>query len=462
MSTEKHKMKIFVHSMFTLTAFALFLCSQVHAQGTTATQDATDATAAEERPVPNSQEVEVNEDVYRQFMELKNARQQRNILPEDAFKPGSGSQKLDKLPEESQKHLRNQLREIIVQGAPWQPGDVGKNYPYVPSAAAADNQQLQKQEAEAWGELLDSYHKREAQIHENSARTAAAMAPENALNSNQPGGAAGQNAAQQGEGQTGSGKTAESQTQAKQESQDNAALANSSRVTSSTGTDGVSQNAMEFLKRMGSTGGPIDSENQAEDGTNEDTGSESGVGGPLDEPTQVTQQYPDSQSTAQDPSPDANTGQQAAESLAGTSQNALEFLKQNGDQAGEQSNDGTGDSPGESDNPGNAEEALAQASNSQAETNATETENSVSNQDATATTAGTSQNALEYLSGQQPPSPAGQEPDATNPGDPGGTLNISDLVNARGLGTDRNLSPPGNTPGGQGSAVKPPEKEDDS
>src|SRR5210317_259422 len=60
---------------------------------------------------PAGQEVEINEDNYRQFMELKDAMRQRDIIPENIFKPGSGLQKLDKLPEESQKHLRNQLRE---------------------------------------------------------------------------------------------------------------------------------------------------------------------------------------------------------------------------------------------------------------------------------------------------------------------------------------------------------------
>jgi len=59
----------------------------------------------------------------------------RNIIPENIFKPESGSQKLDKLPEESQKHLRNQLREIIVQGNEWKPGDEETEYPYSPSAA---------------------------------------------------------------------------------------------------------------------------------------------------------------------------------------------------------------------------------------------------------------------------------------------------------------------------------------
>ena len=69
-----------------------------------------EATEPKSAKAPAGQEVEVNEDNYRQFMELKDARGQRNMLPEEDFKAGSCAQKLDKLPEASQKHLRNQLR----------------------------------------------------------------------------------------------------------------------------------------------------------------------------------------------------------------------------------------------------------------------------------------------------------------------------------------------------------------
>ena len=100
--------------------------------------------ATEEPEIRAGQEVEINEDNYRQFMELKDPTLQREIIPENAFKPGSGLQKLDKLPEESQKHLRNQLREIIVQGDPWQPGDEETEYPYTPSEAAGHNPALEK------------------------------------------------------------------------------------------------------------------------------------------------------------------------------------------------------------------------------------------------------------------------------------------------------------------------------
>ena len=133
-------------------------------------------TAPESEAVPAGQEVEINEDNYRQFMELKDARQQRNMLPENSYQSQAGAQKIDKLPEESQKHLRNELREIIIQGDQWQPGDENTDYPYAPSNAASTNRALQKQEADAWGELVDNYHKREAEIYGNASRSKAASA----------------------------------------------------------------------------------------------------------------------------------------------------------------------------------------------------------------------------------------------------------------------------------------------
>lgn len=444
---------------FVLAVALLFCTSHAYAQATGT--DESEASPTDERPIPNSQEVEVNEDVYRQFMELRNKRQQRNMLPEEAFKPSSGSQKLDELPEESQKHLRNQLREIIVQGAPWEPGDENRNYPYVPSTAAVDNQQLQKQEAEAWGELLDSYHKREAQIYENSARTAAARASEDAMNSSSPGAGGSQNSSRQGGGQVSDGETSEAQKQAENQSRESNKPPNTSKITSSTGTAGVSQNAMEFLNRMGNTGGPVDSDNQAESGNNEDTGTESGTGGPLKEPTEIAQQDPADQNVTADQPSDTSPNDPNAASLAGTSQNALEFLNKNDAQDGGESEKNDGTSPGESDNPGEAGEELAQSSSSQTESTDPNAEDSVSSQDATNPTAGASQNALEYLSGEQPPTPAGQESNGANPTNLNGTLSIEDLVNARGVGVSRNPTPPGNTGGGQQPGVKPPEEKKD-
>ncbi len=216
------------------------------------TQDADVATVSEaevsaevEDDATAGQEVEINEDNYRRFMELRDPLQQRYAMPETAYKSQAQMQKLDKLPEESQKHLRNQLREIIVQGDPWKPGDEDTIYPYVASVAAEKNPSLQKQEAEAWGELVNSYHQREAQIYGNSRRSSAAAAPGN------PGGrnAIGKDAKQRGGGQQANQENSAGENAAAGSYSSNPA--NNQAMKSSAG---VSQNALEFLQRYSGTG----------------------------------------------------------------------------------------------------------------------------------------------------------------------------------------------------------------
>lgn len=129
-----------------------------------AQQEAPPANPAAEA-APPGQEVEVSEDNYRRYMELKDQQIERAPLPVDSYQPRSGLEKMERLPEASQKHLRNQLREIIVQGDAWQPEDADTLYPYVPSAAAQSDGALQRQEGEAWEELVGEYHAREAAIY---------------------------------------------------------------------------------------------------------------------------------------------------------------------------------------------------------------------------------------------------------------------------------------------------------
>ena len=131
-------------------------------------------TDATDEPVSESREVDVNEDNYRRFMELPDDRIERRSLPPiDSFKPAS-LEKMENLPEASQKHLRNQLREVIVQQEAWTPDAAGELYPYVPSTAARSNRELHNQEAEAWRELVVNYHEREAAIYANTDRSQAA------------------------------------------------------------------------------------------------------------------------------------------------------------------------------------------------------------------------------------------------------------------------------------------------
>jgi len=289
----------------------------------TATLSEAEAKASENTEV-SRQEVEVNEDNYRQFMELKDTGLQRNVFPETAYKSQAQLQKLDKLPEESQKHLRNQLREIIVQGDPWKPGDEDTDYPYTASAAAIKNPSLQKQEAEAWGELVDNYHQREAQIYANSARSAAAAAPGSASGegSGNNGASAGNGAQQGGEGQ-----------QASQEnsSRQNAAAGSYSPGASSRkevkNAEGVSQNAMEFLKSQSGTnpGQGADTQNsQTPAGSNKQQVSQEDAQNAL-EFLQTSPATP-SPSNSEQSNAERPVTEQPVEVTQEDAQNALEYL----------------------------------------------------------------------------------------------------------------------------------------
>ncbi len=189
-------------------------------------------------------------------MELKDARQQRNMLPENSYQSQAGAQKIDKLPEESQKHLRNELREIIIQGDQWQPGDENTDYPYVPSNAASTNRALQKMEVDAWGELVDNYHKREAEIYENASRSKAASSTAGATGEGSAQGSGesegeGEGSAGGNMGQGGEGQQASQRSNSKQSSTAGSYSPESSNDPNATSTEGVSQNAMEFLKGQG-------------------------------------------------------------------------------------------------------------------------------------------------------------------------------------------------------------------
>ena len=235
--------------------YSPFALCQEEASAAEADTDSENSASQETATSPD-QEVEVNEDNYRQFMELKDTRQQRVVFPETAYKPQTGNQKLSKLPEESQKHLRNELREIIVQGDKWKPGDEEGEYPYAPSAAAGNNPTLQKQEAEAWGELVEGYHDREAEIYANSARSqSAAAAAEQGQGSNAGQGSSG-NEASQGA----AGEQASQESQNRQKSRADSYSANAANDSDVKNTEGVSQNAMEFLQRNGNANQP--SQNQ--------------------------------------------------------------------------------------------------------------------------------------------------------------------------------------------------------
>lgn len=476
-----------------------------------------EATTAEEPKSSASQEVEINEDTYRQFMELKDANQQRDIIPEETFKPGSGLQKLEKLPEESQKHLRNELREIIVGGDPWQPGDEDADYPYVPSNAARTDPSLQKQELEAWGELVDSYNQREAQIYANKAGNRATMSPEDGAGE-MPGQGSMQNgeSGQDKEGAQGSQNSATAESdQTDTAGTYSPGAANDPNAQS---TSGVSQNAMEFLQGLGKNGGNAREESAGTPAQNTgQPGSPASVGERGQSSVQAGQQASAKQGSR-------NTGEtqlpatDMQSSEAGASQNALEFLQgtagqsrntgegsggssaananqspggqassgdalaqdqagQNqGQQEGQAGTQGDGQADGQSkaeetgrgnaqaaaqgdqqadskDNGETGEQGEGQAQDGQQSetveksvtiTPPAESSAALSAQPEEESTAGASQNALEYLKGENAGAGQAADGDADADPPPEGTLNIQDLLNAQGVSgsTGTNPEPP--------------------
>lgn len=409
-------------------------------QDTPAPQAADDA----EVQAPPDQEVEVNEDNYRQFMELKDDLRQRTVVPEESYGSRSGLQKLDKLPEESQKHLRDELREIISRGDRWQPGDENADYPYVPSDAAQGNANLQKQEAEAWGELLDNYHAREAQIYANSARTRAAVAASGAM--------PGQAGEPSGDGETRPGQAA----QAGQEQDSKPGSSGDSFSPNTQGADGeqdaegVAQNAMEFLEKAGYQGGSSSSDSaqqqtgdggqaqtagqqgDAADSTAQSESAQAGSSESVEQGDegveqnameflqQMGQQGDAADSAAQPESAQAGTSQEAGQGNEGTEQNAMEFLQQTGQQQGaagaqQAADGGEAGSAGDQETTSNEEDTAATYSQQ------VTTEAGTDERDEPAAE-GVSQNALEYLEGEGATGEQSQD-----------TLSIEDLVKARGV-----------------------------
>ncbi len=199
----------------------------------------------EEPSESSSREVDVSEDTYRHFMELKDVQRERDFIPETVFQPKGNLQKIDELPEDSQKHLRNQLREVILQGEQWKPGDEQVDHPYTPSEAARTNQSLQKLEAEAWAELLGEYHQREAEIYANSTRSNSATASATNQGEGSDHGEDADNG--KGDGKNAGDQASQEQNMGRESTAVDGYSPNASAASNSSATVGISQNALEFL-----------------------------------------------------------------------------------------------------------------------------------------------------------------------------------------------------------------------
>ena len=413
------------HTVILLTLSVLMPASPAFAQDEEPTLPSAEETGetVPEEEVSASQEVEITEDNYRQFMELKDPMRQRDVIPENVFKPGSGLQKLEKLPEESQKHLRNQLREIIVKGDPWQPGDEETEYPYTPSAAASTNPALEKQELEAWGELVDSYHDRESRIYENSSGAQAARGSEQGSSNSQQNGA-GQpgSASQNSEGSQ--GQTPGQEGNPDQAAREGTFSLNGSGDPNASNTAGVSQNAMEFLRGNTGQGGT------ASEGAADSSGGQEGQG-----ENQADQQ---GQNQSEGQQGDQAEGQEAA---AGDGEDTA----QEGEQAGDQGNVETdGENNGQAQDAQQTETPGEPASPISPETS----DPALPAEPGEDSTAGAAQNALEYLTGEDEQAGEGTDSEA-DVAQPAGTLTIEDLLNARGVGDSSGMDPAPADPDGE-------------
>ena len=202
-----------------------------------------------------SEEAELSEDNYRRYMELKGHEIDRSSLPTAAYIKPKTLEKLQNLPETSQKHLRNQLRDIILQGDRWSPEDKEAEYPYTPSEAAINNPQLQRHEGEAWLELVDEYHQREADIYAHSARSQAATMSSQGVSEVSSQGM-GSNSENQGDdsGHSQSGRSGASNGSRSSRALDAgeaSVFGAGSSEAAEISTSGVSQNALEFLLKSG-------------------------------------------------------------------------------------------------------------------------------------------------------------------------------------------------------------------
>lgn len=362
---------------------------------------------AEVPETASSGQVEANEDIYRQFMELQDGLQRRDTAPQESWQAGARLEKLEELPEDSQKHLRNQLREIIVAGEAWQPGDEDKEYPYVPSVAAVDNRRLQNQEAGAWVELLDSYHAREAQIHANAERSSAASV------SPGPQGDTGQ-AAMEAQGQDSRGG------QPSQQAADSAnvtadSFSPSMQAGASAGNQpGVAQSAMEFLQQSGyrAGSGPADQPGQME--RQAQLAQQQGQG-QAGQAADAQQSQAAEQASAQSQSATAAAGMSMpVQAAAGAEQSAMQYLQQAGNVTA-QSTGEAGGADGQAQTVDQQEMELP-ISPAEAQVAADSGEDEPSSE-------GVSQSALEYLSGER------------SSGAPADTLSIEDLLDAQGIVT---------------------------
>jgi hypothetical protein len=211
----------------------------------------------------STQRVEESEEAYRRRMELEGARD-HDTFSNTSYASQAKQQKIDKLPEESQRNIRDQITDIIIENGEWKPGDVLEEYSYEPTKAAGKNPVLLEQEEEAWAEQVEKYHEREAAAF---GATRPAMPGSDTQQAGTGSSGDGHQAGEQGGGQNGSGQDG---------SQGGPGSAGSYQPYQSPNRDdddeistaGVSESALDFLRGKqgqapGSNGSDSEQQGQA-------------------------------------------------------------------------------------------------------------------------------------------------------------------------------------------------------
>jgi len=195
----------------------------------------------------SSQHVEESEEAYRRRMETQDGMGQTDVIPDRPATGGTTGDGIDDLPFESRKHLRDEMRNVIMEQGEWQPEDATKTYPYHPSAGAQADPELRRKEEKAWGELVEEYHKREAAALAGGSRSGGP--PPGGQPGGQGGGQSGGQSGNQAGAKAESGGSATPNSQASRSPGSQPKARPEAEAAGSTAAGaGVSQSALEFLK----------------------------------------------------------------------------------------------------------------------------------------------------------------------------------------------------------------------
>jgi len=204
---------------------------------------AQDSTTPAEDSDASSQRTDESEEAYRRRMELEGARD-RGTYSDQSYASQTEQDNLDKLPEKSQKNIRDQITDVIIENDRWEPGDVLKEYPYEPTEAAMKDPELLEQEEEAWAEQVDKYHEREA------AAFGATRPPMPGTGQQQAGAGSSGEGQQQGDSNEGSGQdgSQDAGQDGAQEPNSAGSYAPNRDDNDELSTAGVSESALDFLR----------------------------------------------------------------------------------------------------------------------------------------------------------------------------------------------------------------------